>query len=167
MRILRVKHAARKLLPCAPKRGSMSMPGVDFDFTYASIVNGSAKVARGCDIGSRPDLPARCPMCWSPGSHDPARDLRRFWWARNSPSEFGPLSYEHIRVQEGATSSERRQRSNFGFNIVRHATHQTQGRVWIRRSVQHSPPLCDRRRSCITLVEKLRIACQCTNGWVL
>ena len=52
----------------------------------------------------------------------PARDLRRFWWARNSPSEFGPLSYEHIRVQEGATSSERRQRSNFGFNIVTRLT---------------------------------------------
>ena len=166
MRILRVKHAARKLLPCAPKRGSMSMPGVDFDFTYASIVNGSAKVARGCDIGSRPDLPARCPMCWSPGSHDPSQ--------RSAQILVGTKLAKRVRSTVLRTHSSARgryqQRAETAeqFRVqYRHATHQTQGRVWIRRSVQHSSPLCDRRRSCITLVEKLRIACQCTNVWVL
>ena len=44
LRTLRVKHAARKLLSCVPKRSSKSRTGVDFDFTYASIVNGSATV---------------------------------------------------------------------------------------------------------------------------
>ena len=102
---------------------------MDFDFTYASIVNGSTfsyggYIARRCDIGPRPtnsdwDLPDVPVICCFLVHMTPARDLRRLVGMKLAKRVWSTVPYEHIRVQEGVASGERKQRSDSGSILSR------------------------------------------------